>query len=204
VPVSGAAMRTLGLVVNDWQLSGIWSGSRIAANNSTTSAYTVGYSYQNGGGNQNLTGSPDFGGRVVVVGDPGSGCSDDPLRQFNINAFQGPPVGSVGLESGNGYLKGCFINVLDLAIARNIRIGGNRNLQLRVDLFNAPNLAGIVGRNTTMNLANPADPVTVTNLPFDANGNVIDSRSRPRGAGFGVATGYQAPRNVQVQIRFSF
>ena len=201
---SGSALRAVGLVVNDWQLSGIWTGSRIAATNSTSSAYTIGYGYQSGGSNQNLTGSPDFGGRIRVVGDPGSGCSDDPLRQFNTAAFQGPLVGSVGLESGNDYLKGCFINILDLSIARNIRLGGNRNVQLRVDMFNAPNAAGITARNTTMNLTNPADPTTITNLPFDANGNVIDSRSRPRGAGFGVATGYQAPRNVQVQVRFSF
>ena len=46
--------------------------------------------------------------------------------------------------------------------------------------------------------------MTITNLPFNADGSVIDSRSRPRGAGFGVATGYQNPRTVQVQIRFSF
>ena len=30
------------------------------------------------------------------------------------------------------------------------------------------------------------------------------SRSRPRGAGFGVANNYQDPRTVQMQIRFSF
>jgi hypothetical protein len=197
-------MRAVGLVINDWQLSGIWSGSRISGFTSQSSAYTIGYSYQNGGSNQNLTGSPDFGGRIRLVGDPGSGCSNDPLRQFNTAAFEGPLVGSVGLESGNDYLKGCFINVLDVAIARNIRMGGNRNLQLRVDMFNAPNAAGITGRNTTINLTNPNDPVTGNNLPFDAAGNVIDARSRPRGAGFGVATGYQPPRSVQFQARFSF
>jgi len=31
-----------------------------------------------------------------------------------------------------------------------------------------------------MNLASPDDPVTITNLPDDVNGNLIDSRSRPR------------------------
>ena len=31
----------------------------------------------------------------------------------------------------------------------------------------------ITGRNTTMNLSNPTDPVTITNLPFDASGNLI-------------------------------
>ena len=198
-----SAWRAIGLVVNDWMFSGIWSGARAEPGN-TGSAYTVGYSYQNGGGNVNLTGSPDFGGRIRVVGDTGSGCSSDPYRQFNTAAFQGPLVGSVGLESGNGYLTNCFINVFDVSIARNIRLGGSRQLQLRVDLFNAPNTAAITGRNTTINLTNPNDPVTATNLPFDAAGNLIPSRSLPRGAGFGVANDYQDPRRVQVQVRLSF
>ena len=98
---------------------------------------------------------------------PASGCSDDMYRQFNAPAFQGPLTNSVGLESPNGYLRGCFLSQLDFTIARNIRMGGARNLQLRVDMFNAPNAAGILGRNTTMNLASPADPVTITNLPYD-------------------------------------
>jgi len=119
-------------------------------------------------------------------------------------AFQGPLTNSVGLESGADYLRGCFTSTLDLSIARNIRLGGVRNLQLRVDLFNAPNSAIITGRNTTINLSNPNDPVTATNLPFDANGNLVASRSLPSNAGFGVANAYQAPRTVQAQIRFSF
>jgi hypothetical protein len=194
---SGSALRALGLVVNDWQLSGIWTAA-------TGAPYVVGFSYQSGGSTLNLTGSPDYGARIRVVGDPGSGCSSDVYRQFNTAAFQGPLVGSVGLESGNDYLRTCFTSVFDLSIARNIRLGGGRNIQLRVDMFNALNSAIITGRNTTINLSNPNDPVTANNLPFDANGNLIDARSRPRGAGFGVANNYQAPRTVQAQIRFSF
>ncbi len=202
VKSSGAAWRAVGLLINDWQLSGIWAGARRSSETSNSAAYTVGFSYQNGGSSTNLTGSPDYGARIKVIGDPGSGCSSDPVKQFNTTAFQGPAVGSVGLESGNSYLNGCFISKMDLAIARNIRLGGARNIQLRVDMFNAFNQSAITARNTTMNLTNPSDPITITNLPFDANGNLIDSRSRPRGAGFGVATGYQAPRTMQVQIRF--
>jgi carboxypeptidase family protein len=203
---SHPGLRALSYILNDWQLSGIWSGARVAnfGMNNPTSAYTVGFGYQNGGSSTNLTGSPDYGARIRVAGDPGSGCSSDPYRQFNTAAFQGPLTGSVGLESDNSYLKGCFINVLDLAIARNIRLGGNRNLQLRVDMFNAPDAAAVTTRQTTMNLNNPADPATATNLPFTPDGALIDSRSRPRGAGFGVATGYQPPRSVQFQVRFSF
>jgi hypothetical protein len=190
-------LRAVGWIVNDWQLSGIWTGM-------TGNPYTIGYSYQSGGSSVNLTGSQDYGARIRIVGDPGNGCSSDPLRQFNTAAFQGPLPGSVGLESGNDYLRSCFSSVLDLSIARNIKLGGSRQIQLRVDMFNAPNSAIIDGRNTTINLSNPNDPVTATNLPFDGNGNVIESRSRPRGAGFGVATGYQSPRSLQAQIRFSF
>jgi hypothetical protein len=78
---------------------------------------------------------------------------------------------------------------------------------LRLSFFTAPGGGPdflITGRNTTINFVNPNDPVTATNLPFDANGNVVASRSLPRGAGFGVANGYQAPRQVQLQIRFRF
>jgi hypothetical protein len=197
VSFSKPALRALGHVLNDWSLSGIWSGA-------TGTTYAVTASYQSGGGNVNLTGSPDYAPRVRVMGDPGSGCSADPLRQFDAGAFLGPIVGSDGLESGNGYLKGCFVSSMDLAIARTIKLGGNRNVQLRADVFNVFNQAAITARQTQMNLTSPSDPVTVTNLPFDAAGNVVPARSRPTGAGFGVATDYQPPRTVQLQIRFSF
>jgi hypothetical protein len=110
----------------------------------------------------------------------------------------------VGLDSGLGYVRGCFASALDLAIARTIRLGGSRSLQLRLDMFNALNQAGITGRNATMSVSSPATPGDILNLPFDQNGNLIDARSRPRGAGFGVATQYQAPRTLQWQIRYSF
>lgn len=189
--------RVAGLIVNDWQLSGIWTAT-------TGAPYAIGYTYQNGGGNVNLTGSPDYGARIRLVGDTGSGCNGDVHRQFNTAAFQGPLSGSDGLESGNDYLRGCFQNAVDLAVARNIKLGGNRQLQFRLDLFNALNQAIVTARNTNINLSSPSDPVTATNLPFDAAGNLVESRSLPRNAGFGVATVFQDPRRVQMQLRFSF
>jgi hypothetical protein len=66
-------------------------------------------------------------------------------------------------------------------------------------------------------MSSPSDPVTnvapvfdpVTGLLNNAvnllpNASVSPDRSKPKNAGFGVATGYQAPRNVQLQVRFSF
>ena len=55
-----------------------------------------------------------------------------------------------------------------------------------------------------MNLSSPLTPGVVTNLPYDANGDLIPARSTPRGAGFGVANAYQAPRAGQLQVRFVF
>jgi hypothetical protein len=194
---SRAALRAIGLIANDWQLAGIWTAA-------TGDAYSVNYSYQNGGSNVNLTGSPDYGGRIRIVGDPGSGCSSDVYRQLNAAAFQGPLVGSVGLDSGTGYVRGCFSSALDLSIQRTIRLGGGRTIQLRADMFNAPNEARVTGRNSSLTLSSPTDPVTPQNLPFDASGNLIAARSLPRGAGFGVANTYQAPRSIQGQVRFRF
>ena len=151
----------------------------------------------------NITGSPDYTPRARVTGDPGAGCSSDPYRQFNTSAFQGPLVGSDSLESGNRYLKGCFISQLDLALARTLKLGGAPSLQLRVDIFNTFNQAGITNRNTQLQLISPTDQ-TARNLPFDASGNLIPSLSLPRGAGFGVAAGYQDPRTLQLQLRFQF
>jgi len=192
---SGSAAHALGLVINDWQLSGIWTAT-------TAAPYQISFGYQNGGNSVNLTGSPDYGARARVVGDPGPGCTDNVYQQFNTAAFQGPLVGSVGLESGNNYVKGCFQSVLDLSIARNIRLPKGRTITVRVDMFNAPNAAIITNRNSQMNLNNPNDPVTITNLPYDASGTLV--RGTPRNAGFGVATGYQAARSIQAQVRFAF
>lgn len=183
--------RAAGWLLSDWNLSGIWNGQSGAP-------YAVAFTYVSGGGNVNLTGSPDFAPRVAVTGDPGSGCSSDPLRQFNTGAFTGPAVGSDGLESSTGYLRGCFVHSTDLAIARTIRIGGSRSLQVRMDVFNVFNQAAITNRNASMQLASPSDPVTIQNLPL------TPAQSVPRGAGFGVATGYQAPRSMQLHLRFSF
>jgi len=199
---SRPALKALGLVANDWNLAGIWSGA-------TGASYSVALNYVSGGGNAAnvvLTGTPDFAPRAVIVGDPGGGCSSNPFKQFNTAAFQGPLAGSVGLDSGSGYLKGCFVSSLDLSISRVIRMPRGQQIQLRIDTFNAFNQAGIIDRNTTMNLANTTAgaATTITNLPYDANGNLIPTLSLPRNAGFGVATNYQVPRSVQAQIRFSF
>ncbi len=123
--VSGAdgGMRVIAAIVNDWQLSGILTAGSGAP-------YSVGFSYSGGAvgnGNQNLTGSPSYAPRILITGDPGSGCSDNQYAQFNTSAFSVPVASasnpSLGLESGQNYLHGCFDKTIDLALARNFRIG---------------------------------------------------------------------------------
>jgi hypothetical protein len=195
--------RVLAAIVNDWQLSSVWTAA-------TGTPYDVTFSYQNGGSSVNLTGSPDFPARIRIVGDPGKGCSSNQYAQFNAAAFQGPLVGSTGLESSNNYLVGCFQSALDLSLQREIPFGGSRRLQLRVDIFNAPNQAIIIpqnganGRVTTLTLSNPSDPSTIVNNQFNADGSLNQTRARPQNAGFGAANAWQNPRTVQAYIRFKF
>jgi len=191
-------MRALAYLVNDWSLASIWRGA-------TGAPYNIGYTYTSNGNNIDITGSPDFGGRVVITGDPGSGCSKDPLKQFNSAAFKGPTANSVGLESGSGYLKGCFVHSTDLSISRAlVRSEKGLSVTVRLDLFNAFNQAAVTNRNTTAIFASPTTNSVITNLPYDASGNVVQSFAKPRGAGFGVATAYQSPRTMQAQVRFAF
>jgi hypothetical protein len=195
--LSSGIGRAIGLVANDWSLSGIWNGA-------SGNAYNATFTYQSGGGNVNLTGSPDYAARLYVLGDPGSGCSGNRLQQFNTAAFKGPASGSDGLESASNYLRGCFVSSTDLAVARTIQLGGGRFVQIRMDVFNAFNQSAITNRNASMTLSSPADPLTILNLPYETDGSVVAARSLPRGAGFGVATAYQAPRTMQFQVRFAF
>ena len=194
----GSALKALAVIVNDWQVSGVWTAA-------TGSAYTVGFSYQNGGGNVNLTGSPSYGARIRVVGDPGSGCSSNVYQQFNTSAFQGPLTNSVGLRVGCRLSAGMFYE----------RAGSLHRAQYPFGRRPEPSIAGRPvqraqlsdnhGRNTTMNLSSPNNPGAATNLPYDPiTGNLDPNRLVPRTAGFGVANAYQDPRRVQVQIRFSF
>ena len=161
---SRAGLKAIGLVVNDWQLSGILTGG-------STAKYDVTYAYQNGGSSVNLTGSPTYPAMIRFVGDPGSGCSDNQYTQYNVQAFAGPQTGSLGLESGRNAMSGCPDHTLDLSVARNIVLGGARQIQLRLDVFNALNTVIYSGRVTQLQLNSPTDQ-TVRNAQYLPNGEL--------------------------------
>jgi hypothetical protein len=202
-------------LLNDWQVSGVLTAGSAnqplapQVNNQTNGRYDLTYTYQNNGQNVNLTGTPDYSGpdgraaRIVYVGDPGSGCSSNQYAQFNTAAVTGPQYGSVGLESGRNLLGGCPDHTVDLAIARNIRLGGSRTLQFRLDIFNAFNTVIINDRERNVIYRSPTD-LTIVNSQYLPDGSLDPARLTPRTAGFGGATGAQPMRNLQLQIRVGF
>jgi hypothetical protein len=196
ISTGSTAGKVAGAVINDWQLSGVFTGT-------SGSRYDSTFSYNANGSSVNLTGSPSYAARIKVIGDPGSGCSDNQYAQFNTAAFDGPAYNSLGLESGSNLMGGCFEKIMDLSIARNIRLGGGKQIQLRVDMFNAFNTIVFDSRVTQLQLNSPTDH-TIRNSQFLANGDVNPARLRPEDAGYGAANGAANLRTVQMQIRFQF
>jgi hypothetical protein len=184
------ASGALGYLANDWQISGIYRWS-------SGTPYPILWSIP-GIGDANITGnSGQPRGRVVLTGDPGPGSSNDPYRQINTSAFAPPRPGSNGDESARFFLHGPAINNLDLSIAKTIPAGNRVRLEIRLDMFNALNHTQFTGVNNTVNFASLTDP-TITNLPYDAQGNLV----RPNG--FGTINGVRAPRTLQLVTRLTF
>ncbi|MEO8071084.1 MAG: hypothetical protein ABI652_06755, partial [Acidobacteriota bacterium] len=198
-----APHRIIAHAVNGWQLSSVFTAGSGAP-------YTPNFSITGVNNNVNYTGTPIYSARILANGDTGGGCSGDLTRQFNTSAFSAPLPSatspSLGLESGLNYLTGCWDHTVDLALARNIRLGGRRSLQLRLEAFNVFNSVIINARNATITYASLANATagTSNNLPYDDNGTLIGARNVPQSAGFGVATNAQALRSMQVQVRFGF
>jgi hypothetical protein len=115
----------------------------------------------------------------------------------------GPTYGSVGLESGRNILSSCPDKTVDLALARNVRVWGTRQLQFRLDVYNAFNVVVINNRVTQIQYRSPTD-LTVLNSEYLPDGTLDPTRLQPKNAGFGAATGAQAMRNTQLTVRFQF
>jgi hypothetical protein len=205
------AMKTVGYVLNDWQVSGVLTGGDSVG---TSFAYDLGYSYQTGGTNTNITGSPDYGGRVLYTGAAGVGCSSNQYAQFNASVVKGPAYNSVGLESGRNILHNCTDHTVDMALSKNIRLPGQKNIVFRADIFNLFNSYIINARSTTATFNNPTS-MTLVNSETLPDGTIDPTRLQPKNAGFGAATGAQTNgaqaglgnnynRTVMLQVRFQF
>jgi hypothetical protein len=181
----------LGVIANNWQISGVyrWTSGR---------PYGVGYSIP-GIGNTNLVGNDgNPGARVKLTCDPGRGSSSDPYKQIdNVNCFAPPTSPSDGAESARFFMWAPAINNLDMSISKSFPAGKRVRLEVRLDAFNALNHTQFTGVNATANFASMTDR-TITNLPYDANGNLI------RNNGFGSINGVAPPRTLQLVTRLTF
>ena len=109
----------------------------------------------------------------------------------------------VGLESGRNILGACPDHTIDLAVARNIRLGGNRSLSFRLGVFNVFNAVIYNDRNRNVIYRSPTD-LTIVNSQTLPDGSVDPARLTPRNAGFGAATSAQPLRSSLLQIRLGF
>ena len=166
-------------------------------------AYDLGFSYNANGGNQNLTGSPDFGPRIVFVGDPGSGCSSDQYRAVQRERGDRPDLQQH--HDGVGPQPDARVRDkrVDMSVSRDIRMGGNRTLEFRLDVFNVFDTVIYDQRNQNVSYNSPTD-LTVRNSQTLADGSIDPTRLVPRNAGFGAATRALAMRSMQIQFRFRF
>jgi hypothetical protein len=184
------ASGALGVLANNWQISGIyrWTSGR---------PYAVNFSIP-GIGAANLTGNDNNpAARIVVTCDPGRGSSNDPYRQFNTSCFAPPQPGSKGDESARFFMWSPAINNVDLSVSKVIPVGDKVKLEVRLDAFNALNHTQFTGVNATANFTSLTNPA-ITNLPHDANGNLI------RNNGFGSINGVAPPRRLQLVTRLTF
>ncbi len=184
-------------ITGDWQISGILTSA-------SGTAYGLGYTYQSNGANVNITGSPDFAGAMVLPSNLGSGCGSQ-FTQFNTAGVAGPTYGSVQMESGRNYLRGCFSNIVDTAAVRKFhfwKFRESKTFEFRADVFNTLNAAVINARSTSATFNNPTS-MTLQNSQF-TNGSISSGRSQPQNAGFGAATGAANMRNIQLEVRIGF
>jgi hypothetical protein len=175
-----------GILLNDWQLSGVYRWN-------TGRPYTAGYSVSG----VDLVGGTNYPGRIVVTCDPGGGSTSDPYKQFDTSCFKAPSVGSKGDESARFLMHLPAINNLDMSLSKSFPLYKRMKFEIRADAFNALNHTQFTSVNSTANFSG-AGSSTITNLPYNAAGQLTNIN------GFGAISGVAAPRTFQLMTRFTF
>ena len=180
-------------VFGGWQVSGLISliGGQPA---------NIGVNFQGIGGefNRVYTGSESVGPRIVVRGNPILPIGErTENRYIDASVFAPPQIGSQGLESAQRIVRRPGINNADISVFKNIGLGkeGVRFLQLRLEMFNAPNHTQFndFNRTATFNQASGQ----ITNLPTALGGT--GGRF-----GFGAITGARDARQIQLAAKIYF
>ncbi|HYU41843.1 MAG TPA: carboxypeptidase regulatory-like domain-containing protein [Vicinamibacteria bacterium] len=116
-----------------------------------------------------------------LVGDPkvsnpqfSNGRSVDQNFWFNPQAFAQPAPGTFG-NAGRNPVSGPIFQSWDIALFKNVPLGGSRRVQLRLEAFN-----------------------------FINHPNLNNPNSDPRSADFGRVLAKSSERNIQLGVKFSF
>jgi hypothetical protein len=150
-----------GMLASDWSIATVvtlQSGVPVAVTQANSLGY-AGFTTQ----------------RPNLVGDPQLPSDERmPARWFNTAAFATANQFSLGTASRNP-VRGPSYRVVDLAVMRLIRVGGEKAIELRAEVFNLLN---------TVNYGAPAGMLGAAN--------------------FGTITSALDPRVVQLAVKFSF
>ena len=129
------------------------------------------------------------------MGDPkvpnpqfSNGRSADQNFWFNTAAFRQPAPGTFGNAGRNtDGLRGPSFQSWDIALFKNVPLGGSRRIQLRLEAFNF------------INHPNVGDPNAGQSGALLSGVNVD-----PRSADFGRVLTKTSERNIQLGVKFSF
>ncbi|MGC4054031.1 MAG: hypothetical protein QM757_33520 [Paludibaculum sp.] len=184
---SGAA-KAAKLITNDWQISGITTVQ-------TGAPATISFSIDGVGNlNERYTGSPDIAPRVRYTGRP---SYPKDLNQYIDGSVLALPTlkGSQGFDSNRYPVRQPTWSNWDISIFKNIPIHEQMRLQLRCEMFNAPNHPQFNAYNTGAAFNNTTGKLS--NLPTALGGG--GGRF-----GFGAITGTNDPRRIQLAAKFYF
>jgi hypothetical protein len=133
--------------------------------------------------NRDITGTPDLGARVNVLGNPNLPSGQKTFyKTFNTDVFAPPAVGSIG-NSAKYLIRGPGVNNFDLSVIKSIVVREPFKVQLRCELYNAFNHTQFSAIDTTAR---------------------FDAQSRQVNATFGQYTAAGNPRIMQIAIRAQF
>ena len=172
--------RLLKAVLAGWQIAGITtlnSGQPIPRNSESTNGFLR-------------------GGRPNIVGDPAAGEQTQNLFWFNPNAYTPAADGTFG-NSGRAEFRQPGRNQTDLSVSKNFPIAHGMKFEIRLDMFNVLDTVQFTTVNATANFRSLTDR-TITNLPYDAQGNLVQRN------GFGTINGTAPPRTLQLVTRVTF
>jgi hypothetical protein len=201
-------------IFNGWQVSGISSFA-------TGTPYELGVTVVGINAGQRITGSYTEGPRFTLKGNPRLGPTG---LEINADAFRLPAIGSIGLGERN-FLTNPGFNNTDLSVFKNFSLGNDsrRNLQLRLEMFNAFNHTQFQSVNTGTQLAVP-NGTNAAGVPQFITGGGIFARygeailtnnlrsqqtpanqtGRPLGTYFGEYNSAADPRIIQLAVRITF